>query len=72
MEHSLLANHERQFAMPLQREARTDRHTSGKQLWTRSSRRTTLAGRQRADGPPEQWRRTRTSSMPFHADVRAA
>jgi len=40
MEHSLLANHERQFAMPLQREARTDRHTSGKQLWTRSSRRT--------------------------------
>ena len=31
-----------------------------------------LAGRQRTDGPPEQWRRTRACSMPPHANVRAA
>jgi len=31
-----------------------------------------LAGRRRTDGPPEQWRRTRTASTLLHADVRAA
>jgi len=54
MEHSLLANHERQFATPSQRAARTDRPTSGKQLWTRSARRTSTppkcAGRSRRLG----------------------